>query len=363
MSKYPFDLSVIAGVLGVPYGKFYRWYKDFLSGFKAESQQKKLHEHDLLEVSSKTGKEVCIAVPIFKEEHLGEHMAIDEKHINDIFYTVLSNGSTGKVAMMIASVNPDKIGKCLDKFGGKLQQVRTLTRDMSPTYQYVGTHFFENATQVADKYHVIAHGLDVLQDVRVRHRQVALKNDRERQSAHKKQQKENKKKAKLEGLIYQSVIYLPEKLSNGETRAELLARSKYLLYKKASKWNQNQRERSQILFREFPEIQTVHQHIEAFRQWYEPKSVQQKQDQNWDINKAETGLLNWIYKAEDIKIDELQDFRNMVENNEEYLLNYHLENKTNAIAESINAKIMSAIRQNNGTRDLDFFQFRLNMIL
>lgn len=334
-----------------------------MSGFKDSHQQKNLHEHDLLEVSAKTGKQVSIAVPIFKVEHIGKHMSIDEKHINDIYYTLLSNGETGKVAMMMASVNAEKIGKCLAKFGDKLQTVKVLTRDMSPTYQYVGTHFFQNARQVADKYHVIAHGLDTLQDIRTRHRQAALKSERIRQATHKKQQKENKEKAKLEGLIYKSVGYFPEKLSNGETPAELLARSKYLLYKKSSKWNQSQQERSEILFREFPELKTVQQQIEAFRKWYEPKEFQLKQDKNWNINKAENSLLNWIYKTEDIKIEELQNFRQMVENNEEYLLNYHIENKTNAIAESINSRIMNAIRQNKGTRDLDFFQFRLNMVL
>jgi transposase len=334
-----------------------------LSGFKDKAQQKILHEHDLLEKSINTGKEFMVAVPILKQEHIGEHMAIDEKHINDVFYTILSNGSTGKVAMMVASVNPEKIGKCLDKFGDKLKNVKVLTRDMSPTYQYIGTHFFQNAQQVADKYHVIAHGLDVLQAIRIRYRQAALKNEREQQAAHKKQQKVQKENAKLKDQIYQSIAYSPVRLNNGETHVELLARSKYLLYKKSSKWNENQRERSIILFKQFPEIQIAHQQIEAFRKWYEPKEFQQREDKNWTIDKAENGLLDWIYKTEDCKIEELQNFRNTVENNELYLLNYHLENKTNAIAESINSKIMNAIRQNKGTRDLDFFHFRLNMIL
>jgi hypothetical protein len=37
--------------------------------------------------------------------------------------------------------------------------------------------------------------------------------------------------------------------------------------------------------------------------------------------------------------------------------------ETNAIAESVNAKIKEAIRKNNGSRDLDFFHFRLGMII
>jgi len=38
-------------------------------------------------------------------------------------------------------------------------------------------------------------------------------------------------------------------------------------------------------------------------------------------------------------------------------------NKTNAIAESINAKINNANIKNNGARDTDFFNYRLGLIL
>ena len=47
----------------------------------------------------------------------------------------------------------------------------------------------------------------------------------------------------------------PEKLENGETRAEILARSKYLLMMSPNKWTDTQKERAAILFREYPEIE------------------------------------------------------------------------------------------------------------
>jgi len=91
-------------------------------------------------------------------------MTIDEKHINGVFYTVLTNGSTGKVALMIASMNPKEIGKCLLKFGDKLQYVSTLSRDLSPVYHSIADQYFPQATQVADKFHVIAHAIDSVKD-------------------------------------------------------------------------------------------------------------------------------------------------------------------------------------------------------
>ena len=74
-------------------------------------------------------------------------------------------------------------------------------------------------------------------------------------------------------------------------------------------------------------------------------------------------LINWQFKAESIKIKEIPNFKKLVTMNEEYILNYHDGFETNAVAESVNAKIQNAIRQNRGTRDIDFFHYRLAQIL
>ena len=49
----------------------------------------------------------------------------------------------------------------------------------------------------------------------------------------------------------------------------------------------------------------------------------------------------------------------MIESNRDYVLNYFDGLRTNAIAESINAKIQIAIIKNRGSRDLDFFLYRV----
>lgn len=45
--------------------------------------------------------------------------------------------------------------------------------------------------------------------------------------------------------------YKPETFENGDTRKQLLARSRYPLYKIPSNWTQNQNQRTKILFREY----------------------------------------------------------------------------------------------------------------
>ena len=77
----------------------------------------------------------------------------------------------------------------------------------------------------------------------------------------------------------------------------------------------------------------------------------------------ENQLWNWIYEVETCKIEELLNFRSTVENHADYILNYYKQYATNAIAESTNAKIQSYIRDNKGTRDLDFFHYRLGLVL
>jgi hypothetical protein len=63
-------------------------------------------------------------------------------------------------------------------------------------------------------------------------------------------------------------------------------------------------------------------------------------------------------------VENRKNFRNLVANHEQRIMNYHrYGNKTNVIAESVNAKIKEATRQNKGSRDLDFFHFRIAIII
>lgn len=354
---------MIAFVLGINYNKFYRWYKEVFSEFRTFKEQQKLHQHDIDGGITNEGKHYKIRVPIFKPEHIGKHMAIDDKHLGGIFYTVLTNAESSRVALMIASVDPKKIAEALLKFSDRLSGVETISRDLSTTYRYIASRFFPNATQIADKYHVIAKSIESVQDIRIRLKQKAQKDIRLEEQKHKKQYLEyiKNKKQNPDG-FYPRIKkgYLPKRLRNGETAPELLSRSKHLLYKYPKQWTVSQKKRATILFKEYPEIKEAFELKIMFRDWYKPRA---EKDKTWNFLNAETDLLNWIYTAEQSLSNEIRNFVHTVENNFKYILNYHQDYRTNAIAESINAKIKRATRNNNGTRDLDFFHFRLNLIL
>lgn len=79
---------------------------------------------------------------------------------------------------------------------------------------------------------------DAVQEMRIKHRWDVI------QEANDKMEN-----AKLEGRKY-----VPFRYENGDTRKELLARSRYLLFKSGEKWTLSQSKRAEILFREYPDF-------------------------------------------------------------------------------------------------------------
>ena len=354
--KCPFDISVICIVLGLPYNKFYRWFKDCLTDFKTEEGQLKLHQHDFLMPSHGGYKQIF--VPILRPEHFGSHMAIDEKHINGEFYTVLTNAKSGKVALLCSTIKANELKICLDKFGEELKKVDYMSLDLSRTFELVTTTNFPGVIQIADKFHVIKNGIEYLQAIRIRLKQQELKKQREEQIVHDKNYRESKNKSLIGPKMKVPKAYSPTRISNGETIPELLTRSKYLLVINPNKWNEYQQRRAKLLFEVFPDLQKALKSITNFREWYKAKPI------NYEPFENERTLGNWIDEMENSPFNEMKNFRNLVLNHEERIMNYHrYGHKTNAIAESVNAKIKEAIRQNKGSRDLDFFHFRIAIVI
>ena len=101
---------------------------------------------------------------------------------------------------------------------------------------------FVNSTKVIDRFHVVRLLMDAMQHLRVKLRWKAI----EEENTAIKQAKEKGEK------YYQQV------LSNGDTLKELLARSRYLLYKFEDDWTITQRKRATILLKN---IQHLKLHI------------------------------------------------------------------------------------------------------
>jgi transposase len=280
---------------------------------------------------------------------MGTHMAIDEKYINGEFYTLLTNGETGKIAMMAATTKAAQLAKAMPVFADKRFEVKIFTRDLAPNYDWFGREQFMNAAHVADKFHVLKNGFDALQDLRIYYRQKQLTKRREAYDAYKIKKKDNPL-LKFE--------YTESKLKNEETHRQLLARSQYLLYKKQDQWSNSQKQRAQLLFNLYPDIEKGYKRICEFRAWYAIENIITPEN-NTSIQAVKNQLEQWYKRVELDDTSEILNFKHLVERNSGAILNYFTTGASNAIAESNNAKIQNLLSQNKGTRNIDFFYFRL----
>jgi transposase len=348
------NTTIISASLCVEGQKLWRWYHDSLSGFMEEGVQKEQHKNDII-VHNEKGKET-VRVPILKPENIGKNMAIDEKQIGEEMHTILSNRDTGKIAVLAESVNAMELEKIIEKAGNKTDQIETVTRDMSGTYKKFCNDKFYNASHIADKYHIISSAIEACQAVRVRHRQEAMREKRLLYQEHKQKEKEYKRQCLEQDKSYQAseFSYAEETLTNGETVLEALARSRYLLFKYKSDWTIKQEERAKALFKKYPEIEKSYNLICDFRDWIKKDNVGK------DLSVLKKRLIEWFNDVEQSCIDEIQNFKSMIERDLLAVLNYFKFGATNAIAENINSRIQRFIMINQGTRDREFFYFRVN---
>jgi len=73
-------------------------------------------------------------------------------------------------------------------------------------------------------------------------------------------------------------------------------------------------------------------------------------------------LYQWYLEVEKEAVMEMENFKSLVERNEGIIVNYFVKGDTNARAEAINSKIQRFIMMNQGTRDREFFYFRLDKL-
>ena len=138
-------------------------------------------------------------------------------------------------------------------------------------------------------------------------------------------------------------------LANGDTIKQLLARSRYIIAKKAAQWTENQKIRANLLFQHFPLLKKAYEHTMEFRNVYEETSKQ----------KAEHRFKKWIDKTSTLAIDHFNSVSNTVLNNFQNILAFFNNRNTNANAESFNSKIKLFRANLRGVTDTKFFLFRL----
>jgi len=259
---------------------------------------------------------------------------VDEKMIDEEFYTVMTNRETGKIALLAETLTVTELNRLIDKIGEAKQKVKAITADLSPTYEKFCEQSFPDALIVADKFHVVQHIVEAVQSLRLRIKQEEIA----KLPTIKKERREYEKQTKL---------------INGESRIELLTRSRYVLFKRTENWTVSQQKRAGLLFETYPLLKTAYELTLQIRQWLDKENVGKYE---WQIEKQ---LIHWYDCAEQAKLPEIENLIRIIGSNEEKIMNYFKTGKTNAKAEAMNSKIQRFITANYGVRDKDFFMYRL----
>ena len=302
-----------------------RQHKEWLSDFKVWSQLKHAKKY------------------LFYPNNIGPHLSLDETSLSHgELYTIVTNksakGKKGSIVAIVAGTSSEVVVNVLEKISIRLRnKVEEITLDMAGSMNIIAKRCFPNATLVTDRFHVQKLALEAVQELRIKHRWEAI--DAENDAI---------EKAKRQRKGYHPVI-----LENGDTVKQLLARSRYVLYKNESKWTENQRNRAEILFQLYPDILLAYQLSQKLNWIFENTK---------DKIYAYTRLARWHEEIKNSGFKSFNTISRTIMIHYKTILNYFDNRSTNASAESFNAKIKAFRYQFRGVRNVEYFLFRLTNI-
>jgi transposase len=258
---------------------------------------------------------------------------------NGELYTIVTNkkakGGKGSLVAVVAGTKSADVITVLQKIPiEKREDVSEVTLDMSNSMDVIIKGSFPKSSIVTDRFHVQQLVTEAVQEIRIALRKKAIKEESRAILRAKKKKR----------------MYQPQTYANEDTKKQLLARSRYLLFKPSSKWTESQKERSDVLFKEYPELQHAYNLSMMFRNWYETNTNKQQAKEN---------LQEWYQKVEEEKIESFLVAAQSIKAYEDTILNYFNNRSTNASAESFNAKLKGFRTLVRGVRDIKFFLFRV----
>lgn len=276
-------------------------------------------------------------------QNIGSHISIDETCLSHgELYTVVTNkkakGKKGTIIAILNGTKSDTIIPILQQIPSRLRnKVKEITLDLASNMALIAKKSFPKAVQVIDRFHLQQLATEALQEMRIKHRWQAI--DQENQAI--EEARKNKSN------------YAVQELSNGDSLKQLLARSRYLLYKSEHKWTWHQQERAALLFEHYPDLQ---------------KAYRLSQQLSWIFNNTDDKLIafnrlgRWGNQVEATGFKSFNSIVNTINAHYDRILNYFDHRSTNASAESFNLKIKAFRSQFRGVTDINFFLFRLTKL-
>jgi transposase len=299
-----------------------RQYKDVLSGYRSWSELSHADE--------------WLVFP----DNVGPNMAIDETSLSDgELYTVLTNrdrhGRDRCLAAVVRGTKSEDVIRALEHIPDDiLNTVEEVTLDLSDSMRKIVGWCFPKAKRVIDRFHIQKLACDAVQEMRIKLRWDAIQ-----------EANDDMENAKLTG-----EPYVPARYENGDTKKELLARSRYLLFKSAEKWTERQKRRARILFREFPVLKQAYSLSHSLRMTFAKNTIK---------DAARLSMARWYNKVEEAGFHSFNVIAATFYEHYDDILNFYNNRSSNAAAESFNAKIKKFRASLRGIVDEKFFLFRL----
>ena len=277
-------------------------------------------------------------------ENIGPYITIDETAVSQgELYTVITNkaanGRKGCLIAIIKGTDSERIKSILLRKIPleKRRLVKEVTLDMAASMEQIVTKTFTKAVLVTDRFHVQKLAYEAVQEMRIAYRWEAIEQENQEIELSKEVGK----------------TFIANKLENGDTPRQLLARSRYLLFKCKSKWTPSQVHRAEILFKLYPALEQAYDLAQKLGHIYQNTK---------DKGVAFTRLARWYDKVEKAGFKSFNTVSRTIQQHYRSILNFFDRRSTNAAAESFNAKIKAFRAQFRGVRNISFFLYRLSKI-
>lgn len=285
-------------------------------------------------------------------DNFDKDMSLDETCLsNGEVYTILTNkaahGGKGALAAMVRGVASDTVSAILKMVPvEQRRKVETVTTDLSSAMMLTARSVFPKAQLVNDRFHVQQLMSEAVDQMRIALRWEVLDAENKAIREHRARRRAAHTRAEKE-LIGE---WEPERMSNGETKPQIMARSRHIILMHKSKWNAQQQARAEILFQMFPDLEKAYSLYLSLVDIFNKKSKP---------GVARLDLARWYNDVEKFGYDGFNKVIETFENHNDTIVNYFEDRLTNASAESFNAKIKAFRTQFRGVGDIKFFMYRL----
>ena len=301
---------------------FEKQYKEVLSGFRQWEQLEHADEWLLF------------------PDNIGPCLAIDESSLsNGELYTFVTNREARtreqSLVAVVAGTKAEDVITVLQRIDEERRNaVEEVTLDLSDSMRKIVRTAFPKACRVIDRFHIQRLACDAVQELRIKHRWDAIQQANDEMEETRQNGKE----------------YIPYRYPNGDTRKELLIRSRYLLFKSADKWTDRQKQRAAILFEEYPDIKTAYGLCHSLRMIFAKNTIK---------DAARLSMARWYNKVEEAGFHSFNVIAATFYEHYDEILNFYNNRSSNALAESFNAKIKLFRANLRGVVDKKFFLFRI----